>query len=159
MYVTVQSNGLISPFLSPALLRPKTLTGLIFPFSHLASTSRAPFFNRPDAISRQLASALSHVDARELRRHLMASGPRLSPPAQQPAGALSRADGVMSALTAMRPRSPMRRTLPLASMPVHWLSRVSTCISFRIAHSARLTVRGGKSCPLVSNHTRMLLRH
>ena len=42
MYVTVQSNGLISPFLSPALLRPKTLTGLIFPFSHpvLAAITR-----------------------------------------------------------------------------------------------------------------------
>ena len=79
---------------------------------------------------------------------LVASDPRLRPlghhfsPAQQPAGALSRADGVLSALTTMCPRSPTRRTLPLASMPAHWLSHVSTCISFRIACSARLTVRG-----------------
>ena len=63
-------------------------------------------------------------------------------PTQQPAGALSRADGIMSALTTMRPRSPTRRTLPLASRPDYWLSSVSTCIAFRIARSVRLTVHG-----------------
>jgi hypothetical protein len=41
--------------------------------THLASTSRPPLFNRPDAISRQRAGVLSHVDACELRRHLVAS--------------------------------------------------------------------------------------
>jgi hypothetical protein len=61
-------------------------------------------------------------------------------PAQQPAGAFSRANDLASALITMRPRSPTRRTPLLASVPAHWLSRASSGITFCSARSARFVV-------------------
>ena len=86
--------------------------------------SRPPVFNRSDA-TYQLASSLegslvstcfaSALLARVLRSSTLEDG-RYVPPAQQPAGALSRACGGAAALVTTRPRSPTTRTPPLVSV-------------------------------------------
>ena len=76
--------------------------------------SRPPVFNRSDA-TYQPSSSLEGSLARVLRSSTLEDG-RHVPPAQQPAGALSRACGGAAALVTTRPRSPTRRTPPLVSV-------------------------------------------
>ena len=110
----------------------------------------------PSLPTRQLSGGLSRVDARRSPRFSTNWTPLL---ASSLAGSLVSAHTncvgtswpLVSTQTSRTPRlallahSPPCIPGPLASMPVHWLSRVSTCIAFRIARSARLLLLCGAS--------------
>jgi hypothetical protein len=90
---------------------------------HLASTSRPPLFNRPDAISCQRAGVLSCIDARELRWHLAASifqptGRHFSPACRRAHSC--RRTRVASAPRSLRSSTRTSRTPLPASLSTRW---------------------------------------